>query len=511
MTCSWKSLLPTPAWLRIGIAPALVFMAMAADRNYLADFWHHLARGQAIVQQGRMVDQDLFTFTIPGRSFKDCNWLSQVAYYLLFERGGLDLVRLANAVVLAATLAWLVVLCRRRSGSLELAALTGVFVFLGLWQILTIRPQTFSLFLFVLVYDLLDRSERCPWLLVLVPAVLALWANLHGAFPAGLMLTGCFLLASLWRGWRDGDIFRRRQNWALGACLVAGFAATLINPYGWKIYEYVGLTSNTAAARRIDEWLPPSLDLWIGRAWLLSLLLTAGLFMVSWFKLRRLPQARDVILIGCFLPLACGSARMVAWWLIICAPLATSMLADLFPSYARRVEPNRPSWHAAVVFGVLVALVVLTLPGLQRFHPLLAARRAEPRTEERLEAIRDHLTGHLATGKVFSRFEWGEYLSWSFAPGYKIFMDGRIEIYPDEVWNQYAAVTRGQREWQKILDDYQVDILLLDDDYHARTGLLREVNASSRWQRVMRAGPASLYLRSTRLVGTDFQSVRPSP
>ena len=41
----------------------------------------------------------------------------------------------------------------------QLASAVGIFTFFGIWQILTIRPQTFSLLLFVILYDVLDQSR----------------------------------------------------------------------------------------------------------------------------------------------------------------------------------------------------------------------------------------------------------------------------------------------------------------------------------------------------------------
>jgi hypothetical protein len=495
MTPARARFLPTNAWVRAAIVPVLVFIAMAADRSYLADFWHHLARGRAIVQEGQLLDRDVFTFTVPGRSFQDVNWLTQVFYYYAFDLGGLDLVRLLNALTLALALGWLVLLCRRKSGSLPVAAGVGILVFFGLWQVLTVRPQTFSLLLFVVLYDLLDRSTRRTWLLALAPLILALWANLHGAFPAGIILIGCFALDAAWQGWKDGRFLRSTTTWRLGCCLLASLAATLINPYGWKIYEYVGLTSNIAAARRIDEWVPPTLDLWIGKAWLASMLLVAGLFAASWLKLGRKPAVRDIILIGLFLPLACRSVRMVAWWLLICAPMSAVMISDLLPRLKCTAKAIAPSRDAAVVFALLLILAIFSVPGLQQWNPLLAGRLAAPRVEEHLEGVHRHLAAHVAEGRIFSRFEWGEYLTWSFAPEYKVFMDGRIEIYPDDVWNQYATVTQGLPHWEKILDDHHVDALLLDADYHTRTGLLPHVELARGWERVFAAGSAVLYLR----------------
>ncbi len=158
----WTRLLPTDAWVRILLVPVLAFIALAGNTAYLADFWHHLARGRVIVSEGRLLDHDIFTYTVPGVSFIDVNWLSQVVYYLLYAQGGLDLVRVVNALLIALTMAMLVLLCRRLSGSLVAAMVVGIAAFLGLWQVLTIRPQTFSLLLFVALFDLLHRADAAP-------------------------------------------------------------------------------------------------------------------------------------------------------------------------------------------------------------------------------------------------------------------------------------------------------------------------------------------------------------
>ena len=163
--------------------------------------------------------------------------------------------------------------------------------------------------------------------------------------------------------------------------------------------------------------------------------------------------------------LACTSARMVAWWLLITAPLAAQWLARWKPQ-EQSAQGAAPSLGAGLSFGVLLLLTILSLPGLQHLQPLLILRQ-QPRVEDDLEAVHVQLRNRFGGGRIFSRFEWGEYLSWSYSPGFTVFMDGRIEIFPDEVWNQYAGVTCGLAGWEKILDDYHVDALLLDSDYHA--------------------------------------------
>ena len=118
---------------------------------------------------------------------------------------------------------------------------------------------------------------RRPWLLLLPPVLMAVWVNVHGGFPIGLLLVGCYVLAALIETfWNRSPNGPRLTSWI--ACLTASVAATLANPYGWHVYEYVGLTSNAASGRHIDEWLPPSLDLLTGKVWVLSLLLLVVLF-----------------------------------------------------------------------------------------------------------------------------------------------------------------------------------------------------------------------------------------
>jgi hypothetical protein len=79
----------------------------------------------------------------------------------------------------------------------------------------------------------------------------------------------------------------------------------------------------------------------------------------------------------------------------------------------------------------------------------------------------------------------------------QVFMDGRIEIFPDDVWEQYSSVTCGKVDWERILDQYGVDALVLDAGYHAKTGLLPRIEGSANWQRIYQSHDALLYVRKT--------------
>ena len=479
--------------IRLAFAPLLTFMALATNREYLCDFWHHLARGEAIVRQGRLVNEDLFTFTVPGQSFQDVNWLTQVGYHLLYQLGGLDLVQISNALLVAAALAVVVGHVARTSKSSTIAAAVGIVTFLGCWQVLTIRPQSISLLLFAVEYLALDLAERNRRWLFVPPIIAAVWANTHGAFPLAWVLVGIYLAAALLDGWQAEGL---RGLWSvktlsLALCLAATAAATLINPYGWTVYEYVGATSARAAGRRIDELVRPSLNTLIGQMWLASMIAALIVFYRSPRKLTN----REALLLLAFLPIAVGSVRMVVWWFFILAPIFAASLAELLPARLRESEDDAPSWANSLCAAALALAALFCLPGLSDYNPLVTHK---VRVEAQLAAAMRELPPTAGNKRIFSRLEWGEYLGWSLAGKSRVFIDGRVEIIPNEVWADYAAVTTGQDNWPAILNRHAVDCLVLDADYHSRSGLLAQVEGSSDWQRVGGQGPAIVYARRSK-------------
>jgi hypothetical protein len=490
---------PTDRLVRALLAPALVFIATGIDRNYQTDLWHHLARGRAIVEEGKLLNEDRFTYTVPGLPFRDVNWGWQVACYHLYRVGGLPLIQTANSAVLAVTMGLLFGLARRRSASAVAAAGVCTVAFIGLWPLLIIRPQTSSLLLFVLLMNVLDLAARNPSWLLAPPLVMALWVNVHGGFPVGLVLVGAHLLAVGVEAYaREHPVVRLRGRrvahacfpWAV--CLAGCVAATLVNPYGWRVYEYVGLTSGTASSRHIDEWLPPGLDSLTGKV--LALSVTAGMILSS--IAGRRPILRDMIVPCCFLPAACGSVRMVAWWLLAVTPVLTARLVEAWPRLRSADEgDDRPTTSAALVVVLLAAAAVLSVPWLERYNPVFRMPGRGHRTETDLQAAADYIVDH-GGGRVFTRFAWGEYVGWSLAPYGTVFMDGRIEIFPDKVWAEYSAITRGRADWEDILAGYDVDWLLLDESsgYHGQ--LLPFVRRSANWREVFRSGDAVLFCRS---------------
>lgn len=482
--------LASDAGLRFLLAPTFVFIACCLDRNYQTDLWHHLARGKVIVEEAEVLNEDRFTYTVEGNSFQDVNWLTQVLFYRIYQLGGLELLQTFNALLLAGMMALLILLCKRNCSIWAVACGVGLFTFLGLWQFILIRPQTLSFVLFVLLYFLLEESRQRPRLLWLAPVILALWVNVHGAFPIGLVLIGCYLLAALIEAGRSAlsDACVR----SLVVCLAVSCLATLVNPYGWRVFEYVLLTSGTANARKIDEWLPPGLGSLAGKIWALSVV---GLLILLTLPGKRL-SVRQVCLLAIFFPLAVGGVRMIAWWLLLLAPIAAELIADRLPAWDW--EENKPNRAAGLTCLALVVAMVLSVPALESISPFRLVRSTQ-RVEDDLEKIAEELESRANGGRIFTRFAWAEYFTWRLGPRFQVFMDGRIEIFPDAIWDEYSRITSGHAEWQKLLRERHVNFLVLDqgrsgENYHTRLLALVRANPDE-WERVGEWGRAILFRR----------------
>jgi hypothetical protein len=83
----------------------------------------------------------------------------------------------------------------------------------------------------------------------LLPAIMVLWANLHGGFLLGLLIIGVFGgVALLRRDWVNFEIY----SLAGAGC----FIATFINPLGWHIYEGLATVLGHFSQAYITEWWP---------------------------------------------------------------------------------------------------------------------------------------------------------------------------------------------------------------------------------------------------------------
>jgi hypothetical protein len=73
----------------------------------------------------------------------------------------------------------------------------------------------------------------------------------------------------------------------------------------------------------------------------------------------------------------------------------------------------------------------------------------------------DYIQREHPQGELFNHYNWGGYLLWSL-PEYRVFVDGRTDLYSDEIISQWLRVVRAEEGWQQVLTDWKVKLILLE-------------------------------------------------
>lgn len=392
-----------------------------------SDLWWHLAAGRDIVGGLAVPVVDSFSHTALGAPWIDFEWLFQVWLFFLHEAGGMHLlVWFKGALGAAAVL--IVYLCAREAGASRGPALLGAVCALVLVRTRGfVRPELASLVLapatVYLVVRARRRKSRDP--LYFLPAIVALWANLHAGFPVGL---GFLLLAALGAWWQSPRPKKResvRLSTAGGggtssgcpsvgaaellACFAACLAASWINPYGPRLYGIIWEHLIGAEASGIAEWRA----LRLGEYPVYWALLTAAFAVLMRDLLKRRPEARfwapAIVLFGLW------SSRQVR------SPVYFAFVAVPY-LFARLSHERGRSWELARRAAPFAALAL----ALWCAHPVLRRNFGESvrRHYFPIKAA-DFLERRGIEGTIYNDCGFGGYLSWRFGRERPTFCDSR--------------------------------------------------------------------------------------
>ncbi|MCX5787898.1 MAG: hypothetical protein NTX64_05225 [Elusimicrobia bacterium] len=411
----------------------------------------HLASARWMLEHRAVPRVDVFSWTKAGRPWVDFEWASQLVLHGLDRLGGERALWAFKSLALFGLLAALALLLRRWAvpetwvaAALPLAALT-------LSPYVNYRPELFSFFFVLLQLAVLEemragkRSVPIVPLLALQAAGYALWANLHGAFPLGLVL--CLLYAA--EGGPSGRL-------AL-AQAAAGVLGTFANPYGIGLYAVFLQHARDWMLLRdyIMEWGDIRL-LDLSNLPHLGIILFsfAAAFAAVWQKVR-LPRAHLGILavMGLF---CSGAFRHSVYIPLLLLPLALKTCLGLeSPSWWSRLRP----WLAAG----LIALVVRADVGLVKLLPLLRLPRGQN------DSVPAGAVGFLkreretlAKLKFYNSWNCGGYLDHHLYPDYKVFLDGRY-LFTSMLPELEDAIT-DPAAWGRFAGRYGLELVLFSLD-----------------------------------------------
>jgi hypothetical protein len=401
---------------------ALLFLAIATAACLMPaqhDTWWLLRAGQDTWATRHVLLTDTYSHTVHGTAWPNHEWLSQVLFYAVYAIGGLPLLTLSAAAVV--TVAWAIVWAETR-GSAKAKFLMTAFVLAAATTTLSLRAQVLSLLLVVSTMALLRRRQYA-WL----PLLFWAWANLHGAVLLGVLL----LAASLAAAFIEDVKAMPRLAAASALCLVA----TALTPLGWRFWLDMPRSLGRIRELGIDEWAAPSLanpallPFWTTVAVLVVLACTRGRALLTDPIARRDGHLTMCACALALAPLAITAVRNVPPFLMLALPAIAALLPD-FPAARGSSTTDRPRLNAAIAAAAAVIAAVVVAGA---YRARLARFNWSPLPAASLAAL-DRCEGNL-----YNRYDEGGYLIW-FAPGQKVFLDGRQDPYPPSLIYEQKVV-----------------------------------------------------------------------
>ncbi len=471
--------------------------AFAAGLRTVADSdtgWH-VATGRYVWQHGTIPSKDVLSYASAGMP-----WIyppfGGVLLYLAYRVGGFVALSWVSALACVAVIAYL--MRKRTMPSLVLAMLAIPAVAYRTAP----RADLFTTLLFAILLGELwayHCDERVR--LWLVPVIMLLWVNLHPGFIAGLAVLGAYVVfeaGDLLFGDRRGLAQQRlRAAWPW---LLAGVAATLLNPWGVKIYpaalNLAGVFGPAAGSLNSSNYIQEFAGVPItwqtffqlfdvrhlenGNSWLL-LIAVLLIPLAIW----RRQMGAAVILAGATYE-ALAHARYLGMFAIVVVTLGATLLDGLVTtdgvrdSHAvQRPQVKMPRSVIAVCTVLLCAVACIHIAdyvsnrsyvyfradsrfgaGESFWFPERAARFIE---QEKLP------------GNVFETFAMGGFAALQLGPEYPNFIDGRADHLNPALFlaeQKLQASAPDSQTWQAAAERWNINtVILANAGYRALQGM----------------------------------------
>lgn len=440
---------------------------MAVRVSVDSDTWWHLRAGAEIVEKGAVITSDPFSMTRYQESWRYPGWFAQVMLYAIYQVSGFAGLNLLTAFMVTLAFLWVwrfiegpILL---RSALILLAATTsGVY-----WSA---RPQIMSFALSGVFIYLLERELRGDnpplWAFFVT---MALWGNLHGGFAIGFLLLGAYfggaVLDLAGKLLTDPTVARStfklnqavliRYMWVVSVSLLG----LSLNPHGPSMLLYPFKTVSIGILREyIQEWQSPDFHA-LGVQPFLGMIILA--FISFSLKKDRIHPTDTLLVLG-FLGMSLWAARNIAIFALavvipISRALASIQIHIPWVRSSKQVPPAVQKYLNSFLAIFLVAAAMLKIA-----TPLSNTFNEKTLDEAYPSGAIAYLSTNQEPGPLFNSYNWGAYLIWELYPAYRSFVDGRTDLFDDDVLEQYLLVWRAEPGWSEVLEDWGIGIALVE-------------------------------------------------
>lgn len=457
------------------LAISAFFFFVFSNNQVDPDLWGHLKFGQDTFYHRQIPQYDTYSYSSFGAPWINHEWLAELIFFLIFKiahSAGLIIFKFFAGLAITFLIFWAVA---KGTKSIYLRLICMALPLSLICSGFAIRPQIFTYVFFTLLLFLISKFESSSderWLYPL-PFIFLLWVNLHGGFVIGI---GLVLLYSLFKA------AEKRLSRGLLVLIFASALATLINPYGVKIWPFV-VGAVLKPRPFITEWTRVKFTLEYLNYFVLCAVALCGLLFS---KRRRSYFEAAVMLVSIYFSFQHN--RHIVLSAIAVGMFSPKYLDSLFGEWFTRIENSFPKINLKIILAALSAFFILNvfLSGRRPFEMQIPADKFP------LDAVRFMKQNHIS-GNIFPAFDWAQMCIGELAQQNKVFFDGRYEtVYGDNVVDGYFNAIYNRKDYKELLKRFPgTDIMFLKKI----DPLSAVIENDPEWIRVYSAGPAYIFLK----------------
>jgi hypothetical protein len=202
----------------------------------------------------------------------------------------------------------------------------------------------------------------------------------------------------------------------------------------------------------------------------------------------------ELILILTFTYMALYSVRYITLFAIITAPILIRLIDQLkleLPTKVRRFLDQRTEGFSRIerqtsgYFWLIVGLAAIVLLGAAGKYQYNFSEKSYP-----VSAV-EFLKKENIAGNTFTHDDFGDYMIYAAWPQYRVFVDGRTDMYGADRLKEYLTLAHAMPGWKEIVDKYAIRSILFDTHSPLASALAEDRN----WQLIYSDPLASIFLR----------------
>jgi hypothetical protein len=463
------------------------------------DTGYHIRAGEWILTTFSIPRYDVFSFHTPPLPWTAHEWLSEVIMALIHRLSGLTGIVVFFAFILALVYYLLFLMIRNSRGNILTTVIVVLLATAASQFHWLARPHVISFLLFLIWYWVLDDYKRgIRNRLLLLPPIMLLWVNLHGSYLAGFVLLSIYLAgelpACIRQGAKEHVEALQRLKW-LAIVAIVCLPAACINPYGFHILLFpFKLVSNEFLMNNISEFMSPNFHEPSPFKYLL-LSLVAVIALV-----RERLELTELLLILVFLNMSLYSARYIALFVIIAAPIlvrksdillhdSPGCLSDFLKERARGIA-SIDGMAGGIIWPIMAVIAASCAVVCGAIHHDFNPKTTPVAAVKFLEEVG-------VPGNMYNNDEFGDYLIYSTWPRYRVFFDGRSDMYGTNMLKEYMQVRSFKDGWEKILEKYGINWIF----FNRNSSLARFLKERKDWVLIYQDEVAVIFVRNDTLNG----------